>query len=593
MKKISGLLMTSPFIALALAGCGGPPPASPAGPTSGPPINTASTVGKYGGELRYASISDPKTFNFWVSSDTASSDITGALYESLNQRNPITLKYEPRLAELPSISADGLTYTYVFKKDLQWSDGEPINVDDIIFTLDMIFDPKTETIMREGMLIDVAQPDGSFKRTPFKYKKVDDRTIQFILPSKFAPAETIFNFAIAPRHKLEADFKAGKINSAWNTNTRVSELVASGPYIISEYVPQQRVVYKRNPHYWLRGAGNNPLPYMDTYTYLIVADVNATTLKFRAGETDVISVSAPDFPSIKKAEAEGKYTVNDVGPQWGFSYINFNMNPTSKVEPKLIKLFSDVRFRRAVSHAISRQRMCDDLFNGLAKPLYGPVTSANVLFYNDKIPKYEFDLEKSKALLAEIGLKPNSKGMLEYEGKEVAFNILTNTENNLRKGMATIITDDLKKVGLNATFTPIAFTDLIRRLNSPPYDWQAVVLGFTGGPEPHSGSNIWRSSGPSHQWWPKQAKPVTPWEAEIDKLWIEGASELDPVKRKAIYDRWQVIAAEQEPFIFTVVADRNIAAKNHYGNTKWASQPSLPLWNIEELFDLDASRVSP
>jgi peptide/nickel transport system substrate-binding protein len=592
------LLVTLTAVGLTVAGCQSSRSAAGNGSNAGSAVQVGgdeepkSVPGKYGGKLPVSTISDPKTFNIWVSAETSSSDIVGPLYEPLNQRNAYTLKFEPRLAEVPTISSDGLTYTYQLREGLTWSDGQPLTADDVIFTLDVLFDPKIETIAREGMMIDVVAPDGTLKREPFKYRKVDERTVEFTLPQRYAPVESIFSFNVAPRHKLESAYKAGKFNSTWGVSTSVSELVSSGPWIIAEYAAGQRVVYKRNPRFWMKSDDGKPLPYLDEYVVLIVPDINAATLKFRSGETDILGVPAPDYPMIKKAESSGNYTVLNRGPAWGFNYLGFNLNPNSKVDKNLIALFQDVRFRRAASHAVNRQRMVDDIFLGLAQPLYGPVAPANKIFYKPDIPKFEYDPEKARALLTEIGLTDSDgNGMLEYRGKEVRFNILTNTENNLRKSMATIITDDFKKIGLNAQFTPVNFNDLVRRLDSKPYDWEACILGFTGGPEPHDGSNIWRSSGPSHQWWPRQEKPATEWEAEIDKLWVQGAQELDPAKRKAIYDRWQTIVGEQQPFIFTVVPDQLTAVRNRFGNLK---PPSLSgvTWNIEEIFDMNATRVT-
>lgn len=598
---------------LLLAGCSTGPPRAPESnpgangsnnglrtePGSSSLEEPASTPGKYGGKITTANISDPKTLNRWVAAENSSGEILDPMYEALTQLNSYTLKYEPRLAEAPTVSSDGLVYTYKLRDGLVWSDGQPITADDVVFTLDVLYDRKVETISREALLVDVVQPNGKITQQPFKYRKVDERTVEFTLPQRYAPAELMFSFNIAPKHKLEAAYQAGKFNSTWGVDTPVSELVVSGPWTIAEYVPAQRVVFKRNPRYWKKDASGNSLPYLDNFVYLIVPDINTTTLKFRAGETDALAVQAPDYPDVKKREAGGGYQVINRGSEWGFQYLSFNMNPESNLDKNLVALFSDVRFRQAVSHAVDRQRMADDIFLGLAKPLYGPISPSNTAFYNPNIPTFPYDLDKAKALLREIGLTDaNNNGVLEFRGKEVRFNILTNTENNLRKSMTTIIVNDLRKIGLGAQFTPINFNDLVRRVDTRPYDWQACVLGFVGGVDPHGGSNIWRSSGPSHQWWPKQKTPATPWEAEIDRLWVQGAQELDPAKRKAIYDRWQQIAAEQQPYIFTVIRDQLTAVRDGFGNIKPASLgtgTSLAglVWNQEEFYRTNATRLAP
>src|SRR5262245_37813258 len=116
MKRLLALVAPA-ALALALAGCPGPKPDgggdSPSGDQQVGTGKEAATVeGKYGGKMTVASLSDPKTFNPWVSTETSSTDILEVVFESLNERNRCTLKFEPRLAELPEISPDNLTYTY-------------------------------------------------------------------------------------------------------------------------------------------------------------------------------------------------------------------------------------------------------------------------------------------------------------------------------------------------------------------------------------------------------------------------------------------------------------------------------------------------
>lgn len=597
MKRYIPALLGVAALALSLVGC-----AHHGGPTGGKiiyptdhSVDPPLMPGKYGGSLVYAQPGDPKTFNEITADDASSFAVLSPLYDSLEMRNPFTLKREARMADLPKISGDGLTYTYTLHPNLKWSDGQPLTADDFIFTLDLIFDPKTETIARSGMLIDVKQPDGTMKQEPFAYKEIDKNTLQFTLPTKWAPAEDIFSsISPMPKHILYSAWKSGKFNSTYGVNTPPAQLVSCGPYIMSEFVPKQRIVYKPNPFYWRKTDAGQQLPFIGTYTYSIVQDFNATQLIFQNGQSDVLDVLPNMYAAIKKGEADGGYTVVPTGPGWGFSYLCFNMNPGSKNDKDLIKLFQDVRFRQAVSYAVDRQRIANDVYLGLAHPLYSPITPADTTYFDPNVKQYPYDLNKAKQLLASIGLRALPDQMLAFPGtqKEIKFNIITNTENAQRKSMATIITEDLKNIGLNATFTPITFNDMVRRMDSPPYDWQASIGGFTGGPEPNSGSNIWRSNAPSHQWWPNQKTPATPWEAQIDKDFSMGAHELDPAKRKKYYDNWQEILGVEQPFIFTVYSDQYTAMRNHYGNVQPSTYGGL-LWNQDELFDTNATGTKP
>jgi peptide/nickel transport system substrate-binding protein len=531
----------------------------------------------------------------WVVNDATTGERLSQIFEPLNRRNPVSLRFEPRLADLPKISGDGLTYTYTLREGLTWSDGEPLTADDVLFTLDVIFDPRIETWAREGMMVDVIGADGSIKREPFKYRKVDERTVEFTLPQRYAPAESIFSFPVAPRHKLEGPYKAGTFNSAWNTTTPVSELASSGPFVITEHVPGQRFVFRRNPRFWGRSKDGTrqPLPYLDRIVFPIVSDLNAQALKFRAGQTDAMDVPAAEYAAVKRGEAGGDYRVYARGLSWSWLYLGLNQNREARLDPRLLALFNDVRFRRAVAHACDRERLCRDVFAGLARPVYGPVTPANTLYHNPRVPRYEYDPSRSRALLREIGLKDaDGDGIVEANGANVRFNLLTSASNPANIAVATILSEDLKKIGLGVRFTAIDFNELLRRTNTPPFEWEAVLLGLGGSPEPNDVSAMWRSSGRFHKWWPQQKRPATPWEAEIDTLFARGARELDPARRKQIYDRWQQIAAEQQPLIFLTAAEQVSAVRTRFRNIKPASLAGIT-WNAEEIFDAAATRRAP
>ncbi|RYX84709.1 ABC transporter substrate-binding protein [bacterium] len=574
-------------------------------------VEPTSMPGKYGGKMIEASPGDPKTFNLWVSGDATSSGAAALMSSALIERNPYTLEWEGALADLPKISEDGLTWTLTMKPGLKWSDGAPITADDVIFTLDVIYDEKVQTNFREGMILDAPDGKGGYKRVPLTYKKLDERTVEFKFPVRYAPAREILSFAIAPKHILEKFWKQGQPNStafnpAWGVDVNVKDLVSSGPWIITEFKPGQRIVYGRNPNYWKKSKTGQQLPYLDQYINLIVPDLNTTTLKFLAGDTDVLNpVKQTDYKIIKAKEKAGNFTVRNLGPTFSTSYLGFNMNMKSKPakeNPELFKLFNDTRFRQAVSYAVDRDKLVRNVYEGLARPGYGPESPANKVFYSDDVPKYDFDLNKAKGMLADIGLKDsNGDGILELpNGKPVTFNILTNVENSLRVGMATIISSDLRKIGIDAKFTPIAFNSVTSRLSNqpekgkpyPPFDWQAVVLGWTGGIEPSNGKNIWMSAGNFHQWDPYQEKPHRPWEAKIDDLFRKGAQEMDDTKRKAIYAEFQKIVGEQQPFIYTVVPDAIASIKNNYGNLKPCPVGGVT-WNLDEIYDLSATRSQP
>jgi peptide/nickel transport system substrate-binding protein len=565
-------------------------------------------MGKYGGTITDISFGSPKTFNLWVSSDASSSGTVSPLYSALIEQNAYTLEWEPALAELPKVTPDGLTWTFRLKEGLRWSDGQPLTADDVLFTLKVIYDPKVETNWREGMLLDVPNGRGGFKRVPVSYQKLDRRTVRFKFPSPYAPARSLLSFPIAPRHKLEAAWKKGQphstgFNWAWGSGVNVKELVASGPWIITQYQPGARLVYSRNPNYWKKDARGRRLPYLDHYISLFAPDYASAALALMTGKIDVTNVRQDDYNLLKQRETKGNYKVYNLGSSFASNYLSFNLNRQSKPakdNPALVELFNDVRFRQAVSHAIDRNRLVREVYAGLAKPAYGPESPANTLFYSPHIPKFPFDLAAARQKLAAIGLRDiDDDGFLNLPGGyPVRFTLRTNVENGLRTEAATIITSDLRKIGLDVTFTPIPFNNLISRLDNysatgaPRFDWQAVLMGFTGSTEPNDGRNIWMSSGNLHQWDPEQEKPHRPWEAQIDDLFRRGAQEMNPSRRKAIYEQFQKVVGQQQPLIYTVVPDSIAAIRNGYDNLKPTPHGGL-VWNAEELYDLKATRSRP
>ena len=116
---------------------------------------------------------------------------------------------------------------------------------------------------------------------------------------------------------------------------------------------------------------------------------------------------------------------------------------------------------------------------------------------------------------------------------------------------------------------------------SETYDWETMIIGFTGGTDPHSGITLWHSGESLHLWNPNQAQAATAWEAEIDELYISAAQELDRDARVQYYHRAQEIVAENVPVIYTTLSERLTAVRNIFGNTT----PTLySLWDIRYLY---------
>ena len=160
---------------------------------------------------------------------------------------------------------------------------------------------------------------------------------------------------------------------------------------------------------------------------------------------------------------------------------------------------------------------------------------------------------------------------------------MTNTGNTVRGEVGALVHQGMQGLGLRVDFRLVEFGDLVGQLTAT-YDWEAMIIGFTGGTEPHFGINFWHSGENLHLWYPNQPEPATEWEARIDELYIMASRELDRTKRVDLYHEAQEVAAENLPVIYTTLAERLSAVRNVFGNTT----PTLyALWDIRYLYRTD------
>ncbi len=547
------------------------------------PVVAGAETPRYGGSLILSSSSDPKSFNDITAQETSTHAVTGYIFEGLTKLNALTLKVEPALAESWQVSPDGLTWTFRLRPNVLWNDGQPFTADDVVFTFnDLIYNEDVVSSARDIFRINEKN---------FKVEKVDELTVRFTLPVKFAPFLQSMSQSILPKHKLVKAVAQKKFNFTWGIDTPPSEIVGTGPFKLASYRPGERFVLVRNPLYWKKSSDGQSLPYLDRIVYLIVQNQDTAMLKFLDGEVDYIPLRGFEYPLIKPAEAKGNFTVYDSGPDFGSSFLVFNQNTSinpktqkSFVDPIKSKWFLDINFRRAIAHAIDKTKMVEILMNGLGYPQNSDMSKSAGFFYNPNVQVYDYDLNKAKKILHEAGyIDRNADGIIEdSEGNKVEFNLFTNSGNVERVQIASIIRHDLQSLGMKVNFLSLEFNTLVAKLNAT-YDWDAIVLGLTGGIEPHFGKNVWHSTGSLHMWFPSQKKPATAWEKRVDEIFDQGVQELDENKRKVLYDEFQMIVSQELPLIYTVLNSNLYAIRNRFGNLKPTSFAGA-FHNIEEIY---------
>ncbi len=544
---------------------------------------------RHGGQLVLATTSDPKSFNEITAKETSTTLVTDLIFEGLTTTNAFTTKVEPNLAKSWDISGDGLTWTFHLRKDVRWNDGELFGADDVVFTFNqLIYNPDIPSSARDIFTID---------DKIFNVEKIDDYTVRFVLPVKFAPFLRGMGQAILPKHKLEKIVAQGRFNFTWGIDTDPKEIVGTGPFKLARYDPGQRLVFERNPYYWKKSVEGDSLPYLEKTIYLIVQSTDVGLLKFMEGTLDGYALRGMDYPMIKPLEKKGNFTVYDLGPDMGSQFLFFNQNagknPNGEgyfVAPYKLAWFTNREFRRAVAHAIDKQKIIEIVNNKLGYLQSSAMGPAAGFFYNPDVAEYDYDLDKAREVLKAAGFEDrNSDGFIEDpRGNRVEFSLYTNAGSTERVDIAAIIRQDLERLGMKVNFRALEFNTLVSQLTSS-FQWEAVILGLTGGIEPHFGKNVWMSSGQLHMWYPMQEKPATDWERRIDEIFTQGVQELDENKRKVLYDEYQRIVAEELPVIYTVLGARLYAVRDKFGNLNPTNYGGV-FHNPEELYINEESR---
>lgn len=545
--------------------------------------------GKHGGSLVSAILSEVKSFNTLTFNDDTGQMLNQLMNPGLTQLNLITQQPEPALAKSWQSSPDSLTWIFHLREGVFWSDGHPFNANDVLFTMQIVNDKSIATGAQDALL------QGNIVWT-----KINDYSVQAKLPEvlvSFLRAVDGPTVPIIPKHKWQKIYQQGKFEEAMQVSMDPKEYVTLGAFILKSYKPGQNFTIIRNPHYWKVDKNGRRLPYFDEITFLMLPTQEQIFLKILSGEIDTFySIRPEDVERLQqKAQSIGLKVIK-VGPSYDAEFLWFNMNggknPKNRkpyIDPMKRAWFTDINFRRAVSHAVNRDNIVQNVFYGKGIPAWGSESTSNKLWYNDKITRYPYNPEKALELLKASGFVQKKDSLektklYDKKGNEVRFALHTNSENSLRTMQCNLIASDLSRIGMQVEFTPLNFNTLGTKIQSL-FDYEAILLGLSHDDvDPTGGSNVWFSSGSLHFWWPLQKSPATEWEKRVDELMRLQQNEFDYALRKKYYDEVQQIVSDQAPVIYTVNQIIYACAKEKLGNLRPSVARHRTLWNADELF---------
>jgi len=507
------------------------------------------------GQLRFCLRSEPKTFDPLKVEDDASAAIrylTGGVLVRMNRQ---TQALEPGLATTWKVSKDSKQITFKLRSGISFSDGTPFSAEDVAYTVQQLMDPALHSATGDTFR------SGS--------GKVETKII--------SPTEITITFP-APVAGLDRQFDQVAMLSAHSPK---KEMAVLGPFMVADYKPGATVLLKRNPNYWKTDEQGRKLPYMESIQLDIQPNRDVEMLRFKRNEIDLInSLDSEYFDKLASASSS---VVHDAGPSLDSEQIWFNEVAKAPIPAYKKKWFRSATFRRAISQAINRSDLARVVFRGHAQPAVGPVSPANKFWFNSKLKPETCVPEAARQALQKEGFHFENGRLKDMEGNEVVFSIITNSGNKYRERMATMIQEDLQKIGIHVNVVTLDFPSLIERMTQT-FDYEAILLGFTNvGLDPNEQMNVWLSSSENHQWNPSEKSPETAWEAEIDNLMRAQGSAADPKKRKESFDRVQEIAVEQAPFIYLVNRNSLSAVSANVHGAQPVILVPQTYWNAERL----------
>ncbi|HET7872871.1 MAG TPA: ABC transporter substrate-binding protein, partial [Terriglobales bacterium] len=450
-------------------------------------MRSTAEPGRRGGSLSIGQPVEPKTLNPVIAVDQPSRDVIRRIHSDLIHINRFTQKTEPALAKSWTATPDGKTFTLQLRRGIRFSDGAPFDADDVVFSFQVYLDEKVDSPQRDLLLVD---------DKPIKVEKLGTHTVRFSFPSPYAVAERVFDsVAILPRHLLEKDYREGRIKQVWTLATPPSAMAGLGPFRLKSVAPGERLVLERNPYYWKVDSKGQKLPYLDELNFLVVPNSEAQVVRFLAGDVQAISpLSADGYEALAADQQKRRSKLYDVGSGLEFNFMVFNLN--DDVAGRLPEIarkqpwFRDVHFRKAVSLAIDRTAIARLVYHNRATPLATLVTPGDKLWFDSSLPASQQSLNESRRLLQEAGFSWKDGALFDSQGRRVSFSILANASNPQQTQSASLIQNDLTRLGMEIHVVTLEFRAALDRIvQSHDYD-VALMRMANGDADPNTVMNI-------------------------------------------------------------------------------------------------------
>lgn len=528
--------------------------------------STGGTGGTYGGTFIYSAVGDATDIFPLFIADQNGRMVADLVFDRLADIGPhlSTLgdkEFTPRLAKSWDWSPDSLSIAFHIDPRARWHDGKPVTASDVRYSFRMFADPKAGSAAVQLLgNIDSVQVRDSLTAVVW-YKKH--------LPEEFY--NFVYQISVIPEHVY------GSIPpEQLHTSPKTKELIGSGPYRFVRWQPGVRIDLIADT------ANYRGRPNFDRIVMTALADPNAGVTQVLTGQSDFLQ----GFPADQLEKLDSSKVARRIDvPTLGYTWLGFMPNPR-KQKTGSHPIFGDVRVRRALSMAVDRKAMLQNVFGSAGHLGYGPFPA--VLAYADttlKLPPY--DTVAAKALLDSAGWRVGPNGVRVKNGVPLKFSITTSATSLFRRRYAVLLQEAFKRVGAQVDIDAVDGPTFVNgRLN--PGDFDAILGTFSPDPDVGGARESWGSAAIGSTNWLHYSN------RKFDTLLDSAVASFDPAKSHAYSSRAFQQIVDDAPAIwlydltFTNALNRRIQIVEPVLPTFWMQ---LPRWSVPADKRIDRDRI--
>ncbi len=374
----------------------------------GPRQGLAAPAYQPGGQVRIALASEPNTFDPHLTVGRNTQIFIANVFDGLTARD-LNANVVPALAEDWSVAADGNAWQFRLRQGVRFHNGDPFDAESVKFTIERAIDPGIKaTISSE--VAGIAGADMIDSHTVVIRTKQPD----IMLPSRLGE---LYGGMLSPSHTRATD-----------PATLAIQPNGTGPFLLTEWLKNERLVLQANSNYWRGAAG------VSRITVRPILEEAARVAALQTGEVDFIS-NVP-YERVTELEADPNLVVKTVAtPRVFFVGIDPRAQP-----------FNDVRVRQALNHAVDVDAICNTLYLGYATRIATAVPSA-AWGFDANVTPYQYNPNRARELLAQAGY-PN--------GFTTEFDAFTGSIADHSKAAEAIV-EYLRQVGVDARLNMFEF----------------------------------------------------------------------------------------------------------------------------------------